>query len=1072
MSAQRSRIATLAALTISALALTTTAAAEPTFVDECESLDGWRVAPSDGVEAKVSLDDGVEGHALRLDFDFTRGSGFVVLRRELPMDLPANYRFRYELRGDAPANNLEFKLIAESDEDVWWVNRRAYRLPHEWQQNTHKKRHIQFAWGPSAGAPLQRIRAIEFAVAAAEGGKGSLWIDRLTFEPLPEPQPVTHQPRVSFSSSSDGASAGEAAEMPESGEVTWHSAAADASPVITLDFLQFRVFGGLAIDWDDADYATAYDVATSVDGQSWRTEATIANGTGRRDWVPMPDAEAAFVRIKVKKDARGRGVGLKGLRVLDVSFADSPNNMYATIAREAPRGWYPRPFLGEAQPWTVVGVDRDEDEALIDVAGAIEVDRRSFRIEPFLYVDGTLVTWADAACEQRLVEGYLPIPKVVWRSDDLALEILALADGVAGESRLLTRYTVTNTGSENHSGALLLALRPFQVLPPWQSLNMIGGACDVSRIALEDGRIVVDAEVGRKTVRPWTAPDAFGAGGFAQGDLVEYLTRGAVPSAKLIDDPWRRASAVLRYDFALGPGGQRTVVLETPYHENQSGTSEPASDAVSNRDFDEVLLDESLSWAWDLNLVQLELPPSAARIADTFRSTQAYIMINADGVKIQPGSRTYERSWIRDSAMTGTALLNTGHTERVREYIDWYAGYLYPDGKVPCVVDHRGPDPVAEHDSTGEFIYLLAEYYRYTHDRDILERHFDSVVAGVGYLERLRAQRMTPEFRDGPPDKRVLYGLVPESISHEGYSAKPMHSYWDGFWVIRGFKDAAEIAGVLGRTDEQQRFAKLRDEYRQSMYDSIRLAMKTNNIDYIPGCAELGDFDATSTAVGVFPCGELGQAPEPALHNTFERYYEFFKNRRDGKLEWRDYTPYEIRLVGTFVRLGRPDRAHELLDFFMGHQRPPGWNHWAEVVWRDPQTPGFIGDMPHTWVGSAFVNAVRSMFVDEREEDESLVLAAGVREAWLSEGEGEGRGVKIGNFPTEYGAVSYTLRDDGDQTVLELSGDLTRPPGGIVIRNPRSKPVKSATVDGVVVAGTSADEVRLNATQGRIVISY
>jgi len=31
----------------------------------------------------------------------------------------------------------------------------------------------------------------------------------------------------------------------------------------------------------------------------------------------------------------------------------------------------------------------------------------------------------------------------------------------------------------------------------------------------------------------------------------------------------------------------------------------------------------------------------------------------------------------------------------------------------------------------------------------------------------------------------------------EGYSAKPMHSYWDDFFALRGFKDAAFIAKEL-----------------------------------------------------------------------------------------------------------------------------------------------------------------------------------------------------------------------------------------------------------------------------------
>ena len=34
--------------------------------------------------------------------------------------------------------------------------------------------------------------------------------------------------------------------------------------------------------------------------------------------------------------------------------------------------------------------------------------------------------------------------------------------------------------------------------------------------------------------------------------------------------------------------------------------------------------------------------------------------------------------------------------------------------------------------------------------------------------------------------KRLFFGLLPESISHEGYSSKPMHSYWDDFFALQG----------------------------------------------------------------------------------------------------------------------------------------------------------------------------------------------------------------------------------------------------------------------------------------------
>ena len=50
---------------------------------------------------------------------------------------------------------------------------------------------------------------------------------------------------------------------------------------------------------------------------------------------------------------------------------------------------------------------------------------------------------------------------------------------------------------------------------------------------------------------------------------------------------------------------------------------------------------------------------------------------------------------------------------------------------------------------------------------------------------------------------------------------------------------------------------------------------------------------------------------------------EEFAARRDGTREWDAYTPYELRNVGAFVRLGWRERAHELLDCFLDAP-PPG----------------------------------------------------------------------------------------------------------------------------------------------------
>ena len=224
----------------------------------------------------------------------------------------------------------------------------------------------------------------------------------------------------------------------------------------------------------------------------------------------------------------------------------------------------------------------------------------------------------------------------------------------------------------------------------------------------------------------------------------------------------------------------------------------------------------------------------------------------------------------------------------------------------------------------------------------------------------------------------------------------------------------------------------LLDQVEQDIDDEARRtllsAMQQHDIDYLPGSAELGDFDATSTTIALAPGGEQGKLPADLLYGTFERYWTEFVQRRDGKREWKDYTPYEWRNVAAFVRLGWRDRAWQATEFFFKDRSPQAWNQWAEVVSRTPRTPFFLGDLPHAWVASDFVRSALDMFAYTREADDSLVLAAGVPTGWL-----EGEGIAIDGLRTPYGVLGYALRKQGDEVVLDAKAGLKLPAGGLVL---------------------------------------
>ena len=936
-------------------------------LDDFEDVSDWIAAPSDGVELRISSERG----AMRLDFDFHGGAGYAIARKAVKLQLPADYEFRYALRGDTPSNTLEFKLLDPSGENVWWLNQRNLTFPREWKQQRILKRHLEFAWGPSAGAPLTEISALEFVITASTGGKGTVWIDDLTFAP--------RAPRAAGTPPPQGA---------------WR-AKTNRNEVLTLDFGTAYEFGGLTLDWEA--HAVDYDVETSEDGTSWETVSRVRGSTGGSDPLFLPDSDARYVRIRMLRGARP--FALRGVTIEPLTFSSSRNAFFAKIAAGTRRGLYPRYLHNEQSYWTVVGEVHDEREALFNEDGALELDRSSFLVEPFLFTGGKLVTWNDVQSTQSLANGFLPIPSVDWTANDARLTITAYAQA----KQIFARYRVTNPTAAPRKVTLFLAVRPFQVNPSWQFLNVPGGVSPIHELSY-DGAIVRAQNLRIATVTP---ASAFGATTFASGDITESLSRGALPAAQRVQDDFGAASGALRYDLVLPPNASRDVYIAT------GNSDERPTPALAEA----LLNDATREWTERLGRFTLELNgEEGAAVARAVKSNLAYILINQDGPAIQPGSRSYDRSWIRDGSLTSEALLRLGYADAVRPFVEWFAPFQFPNGKVPCCVDSRGADPVPENDSHGQLIFLVAEYYRHTGDRALVERLWPNVENAVAYIRSLTAERKTPAYQ--APEKRAFYGLVPESISHEGYSAKPMHSYWDDFFILRGLQDAAYLAGILGKAGDYAQFA---ETFRSDLHASITASRAMHRIEYIPGSVELGDFDATSTTVALSPGDERTRLDPAALEATFERYYREAMQRIETD-RWDGYTPYEWRTVGSLIRLGHRDRAHQIATFFLGHTRPAAWNQWAEVVYREPRKPSFIGDMPHTWVGSDFIRSVLDMFAYE--ENGALIIGAGVPLEWTA-----GTGAILRGLRTQYGTIDITIRNGK----AEVSGN-ARPPAGIITR--------------------------------------
>src|SRR5205823_3110249 len=172
--------------------------------------------------------------------------------------------------------------------------------------------------------------------------------------------------------------------------------------------------------------------------------------------------------------------------------------------------------------WTVVGVDGDDKNALLNEEGMLEVEKGGFSIEPYLYVDGRLVDWSNARTSQSLDEGYLPIPSVHWDFDQVGLDVTAFAAGERNASTLNALYRV-----ENNRDQPVIFTKP---------------------------------------------PEQFGATSIESGSIRDFMEEGKVPPQTAASDRFGFASAAMAYSFDLAPQAQEEVAVTVPFHPGDSFT--------------------------------------------------------------------------------------------------------------------------------------------------------------------------------------------------------------------------------------------------------------------------------------------------------------------------------------------------------------------------------------------------------------------------------------------------------------------------------------------------------------------
>jgi hypothetical protein len=824
---------------------------------------------------------------------------------------------------------------------------------------------------------------------------------------------------------------------------------------------------GLEVFWKDTPRSATLEGREAGTGR-WITLAEDPRAYGGSSFLADTQARTlSALRLSVQ-GTDARAPTLQRLRLIGPKRVMTAMKRYELAASREYAALFPSSLHQQQVYWTAVGIPAGRQKSVLDEFGHVEAFKGAPLVQP---------VWRDASgrasaatarthVTHTLREGWMPMPSVQWSPQPgLDLTTSAIAIEQQGAPVTLVRYRLHNSGTTPVAGTFNLLTRPMQVSPPWQN----GGPSPIRDIAIDTigGNIAV--KVNARTLFQSLVPtqhasaSAFGAHG--EGEITGLLVAGTLPDTRQAHDDSGLAAGQIGYDVALAPGAQQDIVIAFALGDARIDPAKPLPPApaialqglTGDGAFDRLADQVAAQWQTRLGRIGLSLPD--ASLVDMLRAQAAYMLINQSGHAMQPGPRNYNRSFIRDGAATAATLVRMGMPKTARDYLAWYAGHaVHENGLVSPILNDDGSVNTGfgsdiEYDSQGQLIWLVAEIARLDGGAASVRDYQDKVTRAMKFMQGLRERTMVPGYLADQPSPARFHGILAPSISHEGYPV-PTHSYWDDFWALKGWHDGAWLAEQWGDTKTA---AWAREQYaalRASLSASMQATMAWKGIDTIPADADMGGSDPTSLSIGLDPAGQQDVLPADALKTTFDRYLSDVR-KRDAPHALYAYTPYEIRNVLTYVHLNRPQEAHELLMRFLGDRRPAPWQVLAEVVYSDPRHAIYLGDMPHTWIGSEYARAIFGMLMHEG--DDTLSLLPGTPPAWVA-----GGGLRVDGLPTAYGTLAMTARQQGQSLRVTLGRGLRKDTVLRVSWPNRTKPSR-VTLDGKAV--TDFDDQGLRTTQ-------
>jgi len=518
--------------------------------------------------------------------------------------------------------------------------------------------------------------------------------------------------------------------------------------------------------------------------------------------------------------------------------------------------------------------------------------------------------------------------------------------------------------------------------------------------------------------------------------------------------------------LAIPAHGEKSVWFEIPF---PNGSDKPFTASLSDEGtFRKKVAQVRQSWEKRITGDGMQISVPEKRIMDAWKAWHVWMITDVDKVdgKYQyhdGGGGFYELVYGFSAGQAAELADAVNRPEDARRWLECMLGM--GDGNGLFIINFGLPDQ-------GALMNGVIHHYRYTHDKQWLKKVAPTLVKMSRWAKDARAKAMAET-----PTTSPAYGMI---------KLRPYCDHPDpGFYLVSdillatGMQNTASALAEIGMNDDAKWISAEADAYAKDLRKIIK-----NSVFEVDGQKLLPLFPETREllrasgwmasdyySLCITSILERGGDILPA-DSEYAKIIVDALEKRGGLLMgmarfWggidHAYTAgyWHDRLVK-----GEPEKA--LLGLYGSMAYGMSRDTFASVEVTFAKDGKNFPTLPHNYSNFQQIRLVRNLLV--LDNDEQLVLGAGIARHWLA----SGQPIEVHNALTPWGKISYKMqmKSGGKAIETSLDGLDTAPGRGIkvVLRHPDEKAPGEINVTGAEVTEKGADYVIIKKTSPHVSI--